>query len=449
MPSIRTRLFSILIITTGLVWLSAVTWIFFSTRAQVEHVLDARLMESARMVSSLVGNGNAAGQAGAAPGGALPIEAMSVVHGRQLLCQIWSIHGKLISKSSGAPSEEMSSISNGFSEAVIAGETWRVYAVESADGGVRVLVGDNLKVRDQLVNDVIKGLLLPAVLILPILAGLIWFSVGRGLRPLNRIEGELASREASDLHPIEDDQTASEITPVLRSLNGLFSRVASARERERNFTAFAAHELRTPLAGLKTQAQVALASNDNVIREQALGQIVVGVDRTTRLVRQLLDIAALESSDDQPAGGQVNPGLVLNSLTGELLVPQRHQVRIEIAPELAVHTIEMGADLFRLAARNLLENAINHSPADHMVTCKISVEGHNALITIDDNGPGVGEDELPHLMERFFRGRCRAPIGSGLGLSIAELALEHGGGRLELSNLAGGGFRAAMAVRLA
>src|SRR5690606_11212824 len=146
-----------------------------------------------------------------------------------------------------------------------------------------------------LVNDVIRGLLLPAMLILPVLAGLIWLSVRKGLAPLNRVANDLEARSASDLSPIDNVETAREIVPVLQSLNGLFARVANLRERERNFTTFAAHELRTPLAGLKTQAQVALASEDRAIRDQALRQIVVGVDRTGRLVRQLLDMSAIEA----------------------------------------------------------------------------------------------------------------------------------------------------------
>lgn len=124
---------------------------------------------------------------------------------------------------------------------------------------------------------------------------------------MRKIDGDLEGRPAADLHPIDDVEMPKEIMPMLQSLNGLFARVTSLRERERNFTAFAASELRTPLAGLKTQAQVALASDDRAIRDQALRQIVMGFDRASRLVRQLLDISAIEAREEADEIGVVRP----------------------------------------------------------------------------------------------------------------------------------------------
>src|SRR5690606_36078952 len=249
-----------------------------------------------------------------------------------------------------------------------------------------------------LVNDVIRGLLLPAMLILPLLAGLIWLSVRKGLAPLNKVAHDLEARHASDLSPIDNVETAREIVPVLQSLNGLFARVAGLRERERNFTAFAAHELRTPLAGLKTQAQVALASGDVAIRDQALRQIVVGVDRTTRLVRQLLDMSTLEAFDAVETPGTVHAGPVLRSLAEELADSTR-DVTVEVSPDLDSLTIEIELELFTLAARNLLENAVNHSPDGGTVRC---LRAETGGIVIEDDGPGIPDDELPRITERFF-----------------------------------------------
>src|SRR5690606_15400934 len=235
MPSISKRLFLILVLTTGLVWLSAVVWIFLSTRAEVERVLDARLMEAGRMVSSLIVNQEIAVDPNQTVTAEVPTREHSSYE-RQLSCQIWSLQGTLIGRSEDAPNEALAEHADGISETVIDGERWRVYAVTNADLGVRVLVGDNLKIRDGLVNDVIRGLLLPAMLILPLLAGLIWLSVRKGLAPLNKVAHDLEARHASDLSPIDNVETAREIVPVLQSLNGLFARVAGLRERERNFT---------------------------------------------------------------------------------------------------------------------------------------------------------------------------------------------------------------------
>ncbi|WP_457587518.1 ATP-binding protein [Ensifer canadensis] len=441
MRSIRARLFFILLLTTGLMWLSATLWIFFSTRAEVEQVLDARLMEAAKMVSSLVVNQEIDPDRPAQTKAKIPV--LDRPHyDRQLSCQIWSLDGTLIGKSESAPETTLSAHATGLSETVINGETWRVYAVENAELGVRVLVGDNLRIRDRLVNDVVKGLLVPALLIIPLLASLIWLSVGRGLAPLRKLAGDLTARDASDLHPIAETATPSEISPVLRALNGLFGRVAGARQREQNFIAFAAHELRTPLAGLKTQAQVALASSNAEIREKALGQIVAGVDRTGRLVRQLLDIASVEASETARGAVEVNPGDVLASLRNELLGHTRSAATVVIDPGLDQLQVRINADLLRLAARNLMENALHHSPAGGTVHCRLVRNDGTVTITIDDDGPGIPPEELPHVTERFFRGRFKAAVGSGLGLSIAELALEHAGAGLALQNRAEGGLSA-------
>ncbi|MGO4620760.1 ATP-binding protein [Ensifer sp. 2YAB10] len=446
MRSLRTRLFAILLLTTGLLWLSATIWIFLSTRAEVERVLDARLMEAARMVNSLIVSPDIMKEEGDTDANRLAQSAIKIPllehphYDRQLSCQIWSLDGTLIGKSDSAPETTLAPHAMGFSETVINGETWRVFAVENASLGVRVLVGDNLRIRDRLVNDLVKGLLLPALLIIPLLAVLIWLSVGRGLAPLRKLAGELAAREASDLHAIQDVGTTREISPVLKSLNGLFARVAGAREREQNFIAFAAHELRTPLAGLKTQAQVALASDDGEIREKALGQIVAGVDRTGKLVRQLLDIASVEATESTKPAGTFNVGDILSSLRTEL--GGHHRVNVAIDAPLFDIKIGMDPDLFRLAARNLLENAINHSPSGATVSCTGEKEAGRLVIAINDTGPGIPDEEMPHVTERFFRGRFKTSVGSGLGLSIVERALDRTGAELELRNRESGGLSA-------
>ncbi len=440
MPSISRRLFLILVLTTSLVWLSAVIWIFLSTRAEVERVLDARLMEAGRMVSSLVSRQDIAGGASRKPTAELPAR-IQTAYDRQLSCQIWSLQGALIGRSDGAPDNKLSEQADGFSETVIGGEHWRVYAITNPALGIRVLVGDNMRMRDHLVGDVIRGLLLPALLIFPVLAGLIWFSIRRGLFPLNRIALALQQRDASDLRPLENVETTKEIAPVVRSLNGLFVRVSGLRKRERDFTAFAAHELRTPLAGLKTQAQVALASDDRAIRDHALRQIVVGVDRTGRLVRQLLDISAIEAREPEERRATTQPGKILRALGAEL-ADRTKEVTLDIASDLDTAEIDIEPESFTLAARNLIENAVGHSPHGGVVRCRLAQEADGPAVVIEDDGPGIPEDELPRVTERFFRGRNKAAVGSGLGLAIVELALSRSGWRLRLENRAAGGLRA-------
>ncbi len=440
MRSIRARLFTILLVTTGIVWLSAIAWIYLSTKAEVERVLDARLTEAARMVSSLITSQEIAiRKAGGVPA---MVAVPHVSYDRQLSCQIWGFDGTLVGRSESAPGQPLTAAKSGFSETTIDGETWRVYAVANPELGIRVLVGDNLYVRDRLVADVIRGLAFPALLILPVLAALLWLSVGKGLAPLAAIASALGVRRASDLSALPDNDSPSEIKPVIRSLNGLFARVSTARERERDFTAFAAHELRTPIAGLKTQAQIALGSNDEAIRNNALRQITVGVDHTARLVRQLTDLTNAESGELDDDAGHVDVGRTLQALADDIGQHHRDAASFSISAELARLELGVNPSLFMVGVRNLLENAVLHSPPDKPVRCDLRRDQGFEAITIDDCGPGIPEDELPKVCSRFFRGRNQTAAGSGLGLAIANLAAERMGARLYLENRAEGGLRA-------
>lgn len=440
MRSIRGRLFMILMITTGVVWMSAIVWIYLSTRHEVERVLDARLIEAARMVSSLITSQEIDPKRAAQIPTVEP--ALHASYDRQLSCQIWALDGTLVGRSDAAPATPLTDSGEGFSQTVVGGEIWRVYAVMNSDLGMRVLVGDNMRVRDRLVADVIRGLALPALLILPILAGLIWLSVRKGLAPLNAMASTLETRPASDLSALPDADTPSEIKPVIRSLNGLFGRVSAARQRERDFTAFAAHELRTPIAGLKTQAQVALGSEDPRIRNNALRQMVIGVDRTSRLVRQLTDLTNTESGEIATAQQDVNIGKVLGQLADDIGQHYSDTAVIEVDPKLAGICLSVDPSLFTLAARNLLENAALHSGSEGVVRCLVRTEKDGFGVVIDDSGPGIPEEELPKVRDRFYRGRNKTAMGSGLGLAIADLAMKRLGGKLYLENRREGGLRA-------
>lgn len=433
MSSIRTRLLTVLLGSTGLVWLLAVAWIYLGTQAELERVLDARLMEAARMVNSLLTDRRV--EVALAEGGsdaAAHFEMGQQHYERQLSCQIWSLDGTLVGRSEHAPEERLTDARSGFSERTVDGEAWRIYTIENTDLGVRVMVGDSIWVRDHLVSDVIKGLVLPAGLILPILAGGIWVSVRRGMAPLNDMADTLSSRPATDLRPLPDQKLPSEIAPAVHALNGLFRRVADAREREKSFTAFAAHELKTPLAGLKTQAQIALASSDGDVHANALRQISAGVDRTSRLVRQLLDLAAIEATDNAPALTRGRPVEIVERVVAEM--PPNGNLAIAVEKNDADVEACFDPAFLTMALRNLIENAIRHSPDGGKVTVRVKQAGAGVDIGVEDDGPGIPASELPRVTERFFRGRDRSPAGSGLGLSIAEEAATRMGGSLLLRN---------------
>ena len=449
MISIRTRLVLILIAGTTAIWLSGLLWIQHETKARIEHALDARLAEAARMVASLEADHDAAPRTAA---GSRPKTGDDAFHGaaiysRQLSCQIWKIDGSLVAKSEGAPPKELAAAKAGFSDNTIDGEAWRVFVVSDPERGFRVMVGDRMRVRNRLVRGVTRALIVPAVLLLPILAALIWISVGRALGPLNRLATALERRGADDLVPLPEAPAPRELRPVTVALNGLIRRVSAARDRERSFTAYAAHELKTPLAGLKTQAQVAALAPDDATRRQALARLQEGVDRTGRLVKQLLDLARLDSAQDAVQHVPCR----LDRLVAEVAdgLAQRAEAR-GVTLVRDVGPVEVATDplLLALGLRNLIENAIQASPRGAKV--RIRAEKNDAAfhVAVQDRGKGIPEAERDRVVQRFYRGAGNADPGSGLGLPIVTLVADLLGGRLEMRSRSGGGESCTLVVPL-
>ncbi|MBP2151299.1 ATP-binding protein [Xanthobacter flavus] len=430
MTSLKRRLVLILLAATGVIWLCATGWIYASSRSELEHVLDTRLQEAARMVHSLVAGGNIAAAEAVAQATAPP----EAGYERQLSCQIWSLDGRLVAKSGGAPEEALAGPAEGFSERTVNGEPWRVYTILDPDKGVRVMVGDRIGLRDRLVRDLVAGLLAPVIFIVPLLGLLIWISVGRGLAPLHAVAGDIAARDGEDMRPVAPAAAPAEIRPLLEAINGLFAKVEAARRQERDVTAFAAHELRTPLAGLKTQAQIALAAHDAPTREGALRQILVSVDRTTRLVRQLLALAKLEGtpSPSLEASGETEAGALLRDIVRQTSKPATAHVVVDHA--LDGVKLKGDREALHLMLRNLHENAVEHTVEHAAGGGTISWRPCAGGLCVEDDGPGIPEDELPLVTRRFYRGRSRSGAGSGLGLTIATMAAARAGARLTLEN---------------
>ena len=454
MRSLRARLLLVLIASTSAIWMCGFAWIYVNSQREIQNLLDRRLMEAARMVLSLAAPAAAAGGqnlpmmvSGTEPepdSNARPEFGGSYEH--RLSCQVWSFDGRLVGRSENAPKSRLTDRAEGFSDPVVDGEVYRVYAAEDPVKGVRVLVGDNLGQRQGLVHDLLSGLLVPAAVILPLIAVLIWISVRQGLQPLQRATESLSVRGAENLTPLDVGRSPSEIRPLINALNGLFQKVVAARENERSFLAYAAHEMRTPLAGLKTQAQVAVKATDPGMREAALSQVLKGVDRTSRLVRQLLAMSRLDASAHRHADHWIDLEAALSDVTmniGRELDPGR------VALGASVRGRSLAADrtLFDLAVRNLLENALQLSPGNAMVRVSVTCDDREAKVCVEDNGPGIPDDELERVRQRFYRGRHKSPAGSGLGLAIVSAALDRAGAELRLCRPADGcGLRAEIVV---
>jgi two-component system sensor histidine kinase QseC len=340
--------------------------------------------------------------------------------------------GRLAMRSSNAPDRPMVATerrrpASGFYTVVLADErTWRVFATRGAERDVQVFVGEQTASRDAILRAVLRGTLWPMLVALPLLALAGWWAVALGVRPLRALGDTLARRPAEDLRPVAAAGAPDEMRPLLDALNGLFGRIGQLLERERRFTGDAAHELRTPLAAIRAQAQVALGASSDAQRRAALERTLAGCDRATRLVEQLLVLSRLEAEAPPPHAG-VKLGAVAQSVLAELAVSgiaKQQNVGLDAAPDALVSGDET---LLGVLCRNLVDNAIRYSPPGARVDVRVEREGGRVLLVVEDSGPGLAREHLDRLGQRFFRVTGNEASGSGLGWSIAQrIAAVHG-----------------------
>jgi signal transduction histidine kinase len=289
--------------------------------------------------------------------------------------------------------------------------------------------------REEIVEALGESLLWPLAAALPLLAAAIWLGVGRGLTPLRELRAQLARRGADDLAALDTTRAPAEIEPLLGELNRLFDRIGRALERERRLTADAAHELRTPLAALSTQAQVARRAADEASRNEALDAVVAGAERTARLIEQMLTLARLEAGQTGGAAARFDLRETTRAAMAELGgAALAKGVELELLDGPAIQA-QGYAGLVAVLARNLVDNAVRYTQPGGRVEVAV---GPGAVIEVRDNGPGVPAQELAHLGERFHRLAGQAQSGSGLGLSIALRIAELHGGSIRFSRGPGG-----------
>jgi signal transduction histidine kinase len=280
--------------------------------------------------------------------------------------------------------------------------------------------------REEIAEALGKSLVWPLAAALPALALAIWLGVGSGLRPLRELRAQLARRGASDLAPLDTARAPAEIEPLVAELNRLFSRIEQAMGRERRLTADAAHELRTPLAVLSTQAQVARRAQDEASRNEALDALVDGAERAARLIEQMLTLARLESGQTAAATSLELREIVRAAMAEVASRALAKGIELELAEGAPVWLEAHGA-LLGVLARNLIDNAVRYTQPGGRVEAAVHP---GPRLEIRDNGPGVPAGELSRLGERFHRLAGQNESGSGLGLSIVLRIAELHGARV-------------------
>ena len=292
-----------------------------------------------------------------------------------------------------------------------------------------VQVAETLDKRAQLANEIIKGVILPQFIILPIVLALVWFALTRGLSPLAQLQERIRARRPDDLSPIDTHQVPEEISPLVGSLNDMLGRLSQTIEMQKRFIADAAHQMKTPLAGMRMQSELALRQLDPDEIRRSLEQLAKSSESATRLVNQLL---ALARAENEPHAGSAFVTLDLGEVARETVqdwVQASFAQRIDLGfePGEAPLPIEGNPLMLREMLSNLIDNALRYTPAGASVTVRVRAEDGQAILEVEDTGPGIAPAERAHVFERFYRILDNSAPGSGLGLAIVrEIAQQHG-----------------------
>jgi len=310
--------------------------------------------------------------------------------------------------------------SEGFADRMIGDVRWRFYVERRGD--VTVEVAEENEVRLDLVRHILAGVFLPQLIIIPVIAIIIGFGISRGLQPVERLSQLVRLRNINQLEPISTYGTARELRPMVDAINDLMGRVNDAMRIEKNFTNYAAHEMRTPIAALKTQAQVILRTQDANKQKQLAADLLMTIDRTQRIIEQLLTYARVQHQQVALSAVDLR-ALVLDEVRHVVPRAMEKQVTID-ADALADCTLPVQEDLLRLALSNVLDNAVKYIGHAGRIMVELTPEGEGARIAVRDDGPGVSPEERVHLFDPFYRVTGNKAPGAGLGLAIVKWACD-------------------------
>ncbi len=350
--------------------------------------------------------------------------------------QVWTNGGKLLLHSSTAPKLPLTAEIDGFSDKVLDGQKWRVFTTYNDKAGIRTVLAERYDTRNELGHRIAQDDLYIMLLTFPLSGLLIWIIIGRGLDSLDRVAQEVANRAPTHLEPVDLEEVPEEIKPVIDELNKLFFRLQEGFEREKRFAADAAHELRTPLAALKAQAQVALNTHDVEDKNLALHKLIASVNRSTHIVQQLLTMSKLV-----PEATRINDvdEVHLVKIAREvlaMLAPSaiEKQIELEFEHDDNIQGISGNPTALGILIRNLVDNAVRYCYPNGRVLVHLSQTDTEQVLQVQDDGPGIPGELQARVFERFFRVLGNKSTGSGLGLAIVKQICDLHGARVELDS---------------
>lgn len=450
MKSIRIQLLlGLLLILTGLTVLDS-AWSYRDTYHETEEIFDAHLAQYARIVHNLLADALPAVSQPPLVWSA-PIEPKGIGHAyeRKLSFQVWRETELIVRSASAPPDQSYAPLTPGYQDARWETSDWRVFTLPDPDHGLMIQVAERGDVRGEMAELIARRTLSKSLALIPLAALLITGLVGYRLAPLKTLGIDITRRRPNRLEPLATSGLPSELRPIVGAINGLMLRLDQALAQERRFTSDAAHELRTPLGLVRLQIEAFDPHAGEAERTAAKNELLRGIDRLSRTVTQMLQLARLEQGQNGLPMGSVDLTALVTSAIAEM-APAALEKKQELgldAPETPCLLQHAHADALAVMLRNLLDNAIRYTTAEGTINVALSVENGMAQLVIEDDGPGIPETLRQRVWERFFRPPGMQAPGSGLGLSIVRRVLDLHGGTAHLeTGTHGCGLR--VAIRL-
>lgn len=444
------RLLLLLLSATLGVWIISAVSIYFTVKHEAQEIFDQALAETAHAILSVY-----VGQLQQAD----PVQHIPEVahgqHSNRIIFQIWRRDGQLLYHSLGTPTTPLLAISpmaepassdqrpedsedtddqpddmldGPYNPIKINNTAYRGFTAWDHLGQFQVQIAERDDIRQQIFDETAAHLFNTALLFLPLLGLLIFVLVKISLSPLRQLTQRITSQAIDDLQPIPSDHAPLELRPMVSALNQLLHKITQSFERERRFTANAAHELRTPLAAIRLHAQVLQSARNPAEATEAALDIQQGVDRCTRLIEQLLILARLDPQQSNPANEQQRFDLAIPILS---IAQQYHYVlkqnRIDLQLQTPTTEIWGSPDQIEILLRNLLDNAIRYAGTDKTIwmSCGLNQQ-QQPYLSVEDQGVGIPAEQRDKVFDRFYRLPDAASTGSGLGLSIVrQIAQQH------------------------
>lgn len=402
-------------------WVLSAALVIYAARTEVTEDLDDSLSRTATLLLGFAEH-EYAETAGSSLDG---VAAAEELPRGGLLYQIWAANGRLLLRSAGAPLQPLAPAQLGYQDLQYQGESWRLLTVWNEAHNLRLQLAEPQWHRRAIAGDLSLALLLPLMLAAPVLAILVWLALSRGLAPARDAAAAVAARAPDDFSALADRRLPDELRPLVGAFNALLQRLSRSLENERRVTEDIAHELRTPLAAIRLQAQIAGRAANPAAAQTALDRLLAGVDRATRVIDQLLTLARL---DPRHAADLDTENFALARVVEETVhefegaARAREQKFDCVVGDELVHSSPQAV---YVVLRNLIDNALRHTPPGGRVRLLAAVVDERLCLEVQDQGPGIPAAERDRVLERFVH---LQPGSSGLGLFIVRrIALALGG----------------------